>query len=123
MGYLILGLLLGILVGIYAPFTIPSIFARYTAVGIMGILDSIFGAIRADLQGKYNPSIFISGLFFNMVLAMIFTWLGDRLSIDLYLAVIVVFTIRIFTNIGIIRYPILTRFLGRKRVQEEIEKK
>jgi small basic protein len=49
------------------------------------------------------------------------TYLGDRLSIDLYLAVIVVFMIRIFTNIATIRYSFLTRFLGEKRVQEEIE--
>lgn len=116
-----IGLIIGIVIGIIAPLSIPVEFARYTAVGILGILDSILGAIRADLQGKYNVTIFISGLIFNMFFAGIITYLGDRLGLDLYLAVLVVFTIRIFSNIGTIRYSFLTRYLGKKRVQEEIK--
>lgn len=119
--YVILGLLIGIAIGIGAPLQIPIEFVRYTAVGILGILDSILGAIRADLQGRYNITIFTSGLIFNMVLAMLITYFGDRLGLDLYLAVLVVFTLRIFANIGTIRYSFLTRFLGKKRVEEEIK--
>lgn len=119
--YVILGLLIGIATGVGAPLQIPIEFVRYTAVGILGILDSILGAIRADLQGRYNITIFTSGLVFNMILAMLITYFGDRLGLDLYLAVLVVFTLRIFANIGTIRYSFLTRFLGKKRVEEEIK--
>jgi len=117
----LLGLILGIAIGIFAPLAIPVEFARYTAVGILGILDSILGAIKADLQRKYNSSIFISGLLFNMALAMIITYIGDRLGLDLYLAVLVVFTLRIFDNIATIRYSFLGRFIGYKRVEKEIK--
>lgn len=119
--YVLVGLLVGIGVGIIAPLNIPIEFVRYTAVGILGILDSILGAIRADLQGRYNITIFVSGLIFNMILAMLITYIGDRLGLDLYLAVLVVFTLRIFANIGTIRYSFLTNFLGKKRVEEEIK--
>lgn len=119
--YVLLGLLVGIGIGIYAPLEIPVELVRYTAVGILGILDSILGAVRADLQAKYNITIFVSGLFFNMALAILITYIGDRLGLDLYLAVLVVFTLRIFSNIGTIRYSFLTRFLGKKRVEEEIK--
>lgn len=118
--YVILGLLIGIGIGVASPLEIPIEFVRYTAVGILGILDSILGAIRADLQGRYNITIFTSGLFFNMILAILITYIGDRLGLDLYLAVLVVFTLRIFSNIGTIRYSFLTRFIGKKRVEEEI---
>lgn len=121
MWYGLIGLLIGIGIGIFSPLTIPVEFARYTAVGILGILDSILGAIRADLQGKYNTTIFISGLIFNMILAIAITYIGDRLGLDLYLAVLVVFTLRIFLNIGTIRYSFLTKFIGRKRVEKEIQ--
>lgn len=121
MWFALIGLFLGIIIGIFAPLSIPIEFARYTAVGILGILDSILGAVRADLQSKYDSSIFISGLLFNMILAVLITFIGDRLGLDLYLAVLVVFTLRIFDNIATIRYSFLTRFLGRKRVQEEIK--
>ncbi len=114
--------MIGIIVGIYTPVDIPMEFARYTAVGILGILDSLMGAIRADLQKKYNTTIFLSGLFFNMVLAILITYLGDKLSLDLYLAVLIVFTFRIFANIATIRYAFLEKYIGKKRVQEEIKK-
>ncbi len=122
MWFALIGLIFGIAIGIFAPLSIPLEFARYTAVGILGILDSLLGAIRADLQGKYNSSIFISGLFFNMVLASAITYLGDRLGLDLYLAVLVVFTLRIFNNIATIRYSFIGKFIGHKRAQEEIKK-
>lgn len=118
----IIGLIIGIIIGVITPLTIPVEFARYTAVGILGIFDSILGAARSDLQGKYNVTIFISGLIFNMTLAGVITYLGDRLGLDLYLAVLVVFTLRIFANIGTIRYSFLSRFIGKKRVEEEIKK-
>lgn len=121
MWYGIIGLILGLVIGFLAPLSIPIQFARYTAVGILGILDSILGAVRADLQGKYDSMIFISGLLFNMTLAMGITYLGDRLSLDLYLAVLIVFTLRMFSNMATIRYFFLTRYLGKKRVEEEIK--
>lgn len=122
MWFALIGLVFGITIGIFAPLSIPLEFARYTAVGILGILDSLLGAVRADLQGKYDSSIFISGLFFNMTLASAITYLGDRLGLDIYLAVLVVFTLRIFGNIATIRYSFISRFIGHKRAQEEIKK-
>lgn len=120
--FTLIGLVIGILVGYFAPVAIPVAFARYSAIAILGIVDSLFGAWRANLQAKFDQTIFVSGLLFNMVLAVLITYLGDQLNLDLYLAVIIVFTLRIFSNIATIRYSFLTRFLGRKRVQEELFK-
>jgi small basic protein len=98
-----LGLIFGLLIGTFLQVNIPPEYARYTAVAIVGIIDSIFGALRAQNEEKYDTTIFLSGLFFNMVLAMLITYFGDKLNLDLYLAVLVAFTMRIFLNIGIIR--------------------
>lgn len=116
----LIGLIVGIVIGIFWPMTIPLAYTRYTAVGIIGLFDSIVGALRANVQGKYNASIFISGLVFNMLLAMSVTYLGDKLSLDLYLAVLVVFVMRLMKNIGRLRYGLLTRFLGKRRVRQEL---
>jgi len=120
--FTLIGLIIGILVGYFAPVTIPVVFARYSAIAILGIVDSLFGAWRSNLQSKFDQTIFVSGLLFNMALAVLITYLGDQLNLDLYLAVIIVFTFRIFQNIATVRYSFLTRFLGRKRVQEELFK-
>lgn len=117
----LIGLAIGLLIGFFFPLNIPVEYARYTAVGIIGLLDTLFGAWKAALQKEYNLTVFLSGLFFNMSMAILITWLGDRLSLDLYLAVLIFFTFRIFNNIAIIRYSFLTRSLGRKKVQEKIQ--
>ena len=117
----LIGILVGIGIGAIFPITIPLVYARYTAVAVIGLLDSVVGALRANFQGKYDVSIFISGIVSNMILAMAITYLGDKLSLDLYIAVLVVFMIRIFKNIGRMRYSLLTRFLGSRRVSKELK--
>jgi len=101
--FALIGFILGIIIALIFKFSIPVEYVRYTAVAILAALDSTFGAIKADLKKEYDNSIFLTGLIFNMIIAAGITYLGDRLGLDLYLAVLVAFVIRIFLNIGIIR--------------------
>ncbi len=111
MRFAILGLIIGILIGYILKVDIPIEYTKYTAVLIIGLLDALLGAVRADVsKNDYNSLIFVSGLFFNIVLAVGITYLGDRLGLDLYLAATVVFTYRIFLNVGIIRRALLKRW-------------
>lgn len=100
---IVLGLSLGLVIGAFLQINIPPELARYTAVAIVGVLDSLFGAIRASIEKKYSTTIFLSGLAFNMIIAVLITFIGDKLNLDLYLAILVAFVIRIFANIGIIK--------------------
>lgn len=112
MFYALIGILLGIILGWFLPFTIPIEYTRYTAVVILGIFDSLIGAIRAQLaKDHYDPRIFTTGLFFNIILALGITMLGDMLGLDLYLAATVVFTFRIFRNVGIARRAFFNLYL------------
>jgi small basic protein len=99
--------ILGILLGLNAPVQIPPGYARYTAVMILAALDSIFGAIKAWLNGNFENRVFISGLLVNSVVAGALTYLGDKLGVELYFAAIVAFGVRIFENIAVIRRHLL----------------
>ena len=103
MVFIFLGLVLGLSIGAFLQFDIPPELTRYTAVAIIGLLDSLFGAIKAQVEKKYDTTVFVSGLLFNMVVAMVITFFGDKLNLDLYLAIIIAFTIRILSNIGTIK--------------------
>lgn len=119
----IFGVLLGIIIGVVFHVPIPLAFTRYTAVVIIGLLDAIFGAIRAEVTNdKFNITIFISGVFFNALLAIGITYLGEKLGLNLYLAATVVFTFRIFQNVGITRRVLLENWMKKKEREEKIDK-
>jgi len=109
----LLGILLGILLGLYIPFEFSTISSLYISVGILAAIDSIIGALRASLEGKFDGIIFISGFFVNAILAILLSYLGDKLGIPIYYAAIFVFGTRLFNNIGIIRRYTIDRYRGK----------
>ncbi len=99
----LLGLLLGVAAGLALQVNVGPELARYTAVGLLAGLDSILGAIRAELEAHYDNRIFVSGFVTNALLAVALTFVGDRLGIDLYLVALFAFGLRIFQNAALIR--------------------
>ena len=97
------GLLVGILLGLALGVDVGFEFARYTAVAILAAVDSVLGAVRAELDGVYDNRIFISGFVVNAVVAVLLTFIGDRLGLDLYLVALLTFGLRIFQNVALIR--------------------
>jgi len=103
----VLGLGVGIVIGFNIPMVLPQDYAKYMSVAALAALDSVFGGIRAAMEEKFDHGIFVSGFFSNALLAAGLTFIGDRLGIDLYLAAVVAFGVRLFQNLAIIRRYIL----------------
>ena len=99
----LLGLALGIALGLVLNFSVSPDLARYSAVAILAGLDSVLGAIRAELDAHYDNRIFLSGFITNALVAVALTFVGDRLGIDLYLVALFAFGLRIFQNVALIR--------------------
>ncbi len=97
------GLLVGVLLGLALGVKVDFEFARYSAVAILAALDSVLGAVRAELDGAYDNRIFISGFVTNAVVAVLLVFIGDRLGLDLYLVALITFGLRIFQNVALIR--------------------
>ena len=108
----IIGLLLGVIIGLLSPITIPIQYSSYMSVAILAALDSVFGGIRSSIEKTFNIEIFISGFFGNAVLAAILTYIGDQLGVPIYYAAIFAFGVRLFQNFAIIRRYIL---MGNKK--------
>ena len=98
-----LGLVIGIIAGIYCPFSIPPEYARLLAVAVMAGLDAVLGGIRASMASNYDTDVFISGFFINGLLGAFLCYAGNMIGIDLYMVAILIFGMRIFQNIGVIR--------------------
>ena len=114
---IIIGCLLGAIIGLNAP-TISYIYSGYLAIAIIAALDSVFGGITSVIKGHFDFKVFISGFFGNAILSILLTWLGVKLNVDIYLAAIVVFVGRMFTNLAIIRRYYIDKWT-KKEVKEE----
>ena len=99
---ILIGCILGALIGINAPM-ISYTYSSYLAIAIIAALDSVFGGITSVIKKNFNLKIFITGFFGNAILSILLTILGEKLNVDIYLAAIVVFVGRMFTNLAIIR--------------------
>lgn len=111
----ILGLLVGIALGISSDLRVPDEYSHYLSIAVLAALDTLIGGIRAHLQGSFDDRIFISGFFFNIALAAGLAFLGVYLGVDLYLAAIFAFGVRLFQNIAIIRRVLLSKWMDRKK--------
>lgn len=116
----LIGLIIGIIAGLFLKINIPTAFTAYIPVAILAALDSVFGGLRAALEKKFDTEIFVSGFFGNIILAAGLTYLGDRLNVPMYLAAVVVFGSRLFNNFAIIRRLLIEK--GRKKLAVKEEK-
>lgn len=111
--------LLGLIVGFsiyWLPVKLPSDWSSYLSLAAIAGLDSIFGGIRAGIEGKFHDDIFISGFVVNALLAVALAVLGDKIGVDLYLAACVALGGRVFLNLSLIRRYWLTQTsLNKKR--------
>ena len=115
---IVVGCLIGILLGVNAPI-ISYTYSSYLAIAIIAALDSVLGGIASVLNEKFDLSIFISGFFGNAILSMLLTFLGEKLNVDIYLAAIIVFVGRMFTNLSIIRRYFLEKWTKKKEKRED----
>ncbi len=99
---ILIGCTIGAILGINSPL-IPYSMSGYLAIGIMAALDSVFGGIKSVVQKNFDMRVFVSGFFINSITAVLLTYLGNRLNVDIALAAIIVFVGRIFIDLAIIR--------------------
>jgi small basic protein len=103
-------LVIGLFIGFQIPYIVPVELVKYMSIGVLAALDSVFGGIRAYMEDTFDNTIFVTGFFTNSLLAAGFAYLGDRLGLELYLAAVVVFGVRLFQNLGIIRRYLLKKY-------------
>ena len=99
------GLLLGVIVGIFINPTVPGWILPYLPIAVVAALDAVFGGIRANLEKVFDDQVFIISFLSNIVLAALIVFLGDQLGVGSQLStgVVVVLAMRIFANAAAIR--------------------
>ncbi len=100
---IIIGLGVGLWLGFAMDIAYPVEFSFYITMGLLAALDSIVGACRSIMEKKFDSLILVSGFVTNALLAILLTYMGDKLGVPLYLAAILVFGGRLFNTLAVIR--------------------
>ena len=113
----VLGLVFGVALGLLSTVAIPVAFAKYLSIAVLASLDSLLGGWRAILEDHFDTPILLSGFLTNAFVAALLAYVGDILGLDLYLAAVVAFGLRIFSNIGFIRRFLIYRFRNKRQLK------
>jgi small basic protein len=105
-----LGLLAGIALGAFLKPGVPFWLQPYLPIAVVAALDALFGGLRALLDGIFSDKVFVVSFIANVLVAVILVFIGDRLGVggQLTTGVIVVLSIRIFSNVAAIRRHLLS---------------
>ncbi|UAC49309.1 small basic family protein [Bacillus aquiflavi] len=116
-----LGLIIGVILGLLTDIKVPEEYSNYLSIAVLASLDTLFGGIRAQLKNIYDEKVFVSGFFFNILLAASLAFLGVHLGVDLYLAAVFAFGVRLFQNIAVIRRIILSKWSNRHEKKKKLQ--
>lgn len=101
----LIGLVIGVVLGFLLEPTVPLWAQPYLPIAIVAALDSMFGGVRARLEGIFEEKVFVVSFLSNTIIAALIVFLGDQLGVGSQLStgVVVVLGIRIFSNAAAIR--------------------
>ncbi|MBB6455035.1 small basic protein [Salirhabdus euzebyi] len=108
-------LIIGIVLGLLTDFRIPEIYENYLSIAVLAAFDTLIGGIRSHLEHKFDEKVFVTGFFANVSLAALLAFVGVQLGIDLYLAAVFAFGVRLFNNIALIRRHLLVKLENNTR--------
>jgi small basic protein len=116
-GYLFGSYMLG-----HSNVEVPAEYAVYLSVAALAGLDTVFGGIRAGIEGRFQNDIFASGFLLNTLLAAGLAWLGNRLGVSLALVAVLSMGQRVFLNLSLIRRYYLNKIaLERSKLAGEAD--
>lgn len=105
----LIGLVIGIAAGLILEPTVPLWAEPYLPIAVIAALDAVVGAGRALLDGVFRDRVFVISFLSNVVVAAFIVWIGDLLGVGSQMStgVVVVLTMRIFSNAAAIRRHLL----------------
>ncbi len=111
----ILALVIGGAIAFMAPSQFAGIPREYIGVAALAGIDTVFGGMRAALEGRFRNDLFVTGFFVNILLAVGLVYLGFTIGVsELYLAAVITLGGRLFLNLSLIRRHYITRVADAK---------
>lgn len=102
----IIGLLIGLIVGGLLPISNPLVDTQINTILVMVSIDALFNGFLAKLDGRFSTLLFSIEFMLNALLAVGMVYFGIIMGVDTFLAVIIIFGVRIFHNLSQINHKL-----------------
>ena len=104
--------LIGLVAGIFLGYVvqIPAD-EKICAVIMLAAVDSICGGFTAKINLSFSDRIFICGFIVNLAFGFILILVGNFFEMDLYYIALLIFGLRIFKNISVMKKFALKRYV------------
>lgn len=98
----LLGMVLGFLIAQNLTFAVTEELSLYLAVGLVITVDILAEAVRHYLNNRFVLKRTLMNYGFYVLLSLFFLKIGYLVRVDLYIALFIVFGIRLFSNLSYI---------------------
>lgn len=98
----IFGLVLGVVVANLLSVSLTENLSLFIAVGLIITLDLLVEGTSQYLGGKFSLRSMLLTYFFNLLFAYFLLAIGELMRVDLYIALFIVFGIKLFSNLAYI---------------------
>lgn len=103
------GIIIGLTIGLLFPLSIPVAITNFMSIIALCSIDSIFIGFRAKLSNKFDTLLFTNEFILNSILATVLVYLGNIMNTNMFIAVAIIFTARIFYNLSSINQYLFLR--------------
>lgn len=94
----LVAIIVGLIIGLFSSFSLPTVYYSYVTLIILVSLDSLIEAGRAFYNKNFSNIYFLLKWLSDMLLAVLFKALGDALGVDLAIPIIIYLGMRMFDN-------------------------
>lgn len=102
----IVGLITGLILGMIFPVDISFLSTKYLCLYALSSVDAVFIGFRARLNNHFNTMLFTIEFLLNTIIAIGLVYLGDIMNTDLFIAIAIIFSARIFYNLSSLNHQL-----------------
>ncbi len=106
MWFPLVGLIVGLTLGMIFPFNISIVEPKYLSIIALSAIDAVFLGFRAKLNNHFNTTLFTIEFILNSIIAIGLVYLGSIMNTDLFVAIAIIFSARIFYNLSTLNHQL-----------------
>lgn len=95
--------LLGGSIGYIVPVVIPTEYNKLFSVAILAGIESVCSVIKLIMRDKFKGNIFIITFFANVIIAVLFVFIGDSLGLDLYYVILLALGFKLLQDLDVVK--------------------